>query len=139
MCFRVLSDHIILHQFLQKVHRTGSVCQCMINFKINPILIIGYFKKQCFFIRYIEPAAWRLFFFCYHRFNLSSLQIKPEQPLSQHCLKQWIFLHSLIQCFLQDLRIYRFFTFTVKPKHSGVVLSGHQWKCQRCVIQLSPS
>ena len=43
---RMPQDQVILHQFLEKMHRSRTVCQRMKYFEIDPVLIIRHLKKQ---------------------------------------------------------------------------------------------
>ena len=63
-----------------------------------------------------------------------SVVAHAEQTLAEHRLEQWIFLHCLVQCFLQNIRIYLFFQLAVKPENPAVILPRHQRKSQCRVI-----
>ena len=109
IAFRMCKDQVILYQFLEKMHSSCTVCQCMKYFKIDSVFIIADLKQKGFFIRNIQTAAWRLCLLFYNGSQTSVLQIKPEQTFSQNCLKQRIFFHCLIQCALQDFPVNLFF------------------------------
>ena len=101
---------------------------------VQPGMEGGNAVADIILIRYIELAARWFFLRFYDCPDVSSLQIKPEQTLAEHRLEQWIFLHCLIQCFLQNIRIYLFFQLAVKPENPAVILPRHQRKSQCRVI-----
>ena len=135
---RMRQDQIILHKLQKKIHGARSVGQRVEHFEIDPVLIVCNFKQQRFFVRDIQPAAGRFFLFRRQWPDISPLQIEPEQALPENRLKQRVFLHCLIQGRLKDLRLYRFFQFTVKPENPCIVLPGHKRKGQSRIIQFSP-
>ena len=106
----------------------------MINLEIDPVSVVAHAKQKRLLIRDIELTARWFFLRFYDCPDVSSLQIKPEQTLAEHRLEQWIFLHCLIQCFLQNIRIYLFFQLAVKPENPAVILPRHQRKSQCRVI-----
>src|SRR5699024_5317009 len=135
---RMSQDKIILHKLQKKIHGARSVGQRVEHFEIDPVFIVCNFKQQRFFVRDIQPAAGRFFLFRRQWPDISPLQIEPEQTLPENRLKQRVFLHCLIQGRLKDLRLYRFFQFTVKPENPCIVLPALKRKGQSRIIQFSP-
>ena len=83
---------IIGHQFLQKMHGSCTICQCMENLKVNSFFIIAYLEQQILFVWNIKSATGRFFFFLYNRRNITAFQIEPEKSFAKdHLAAKGIF------------------------------------------------
>ena len=61
-----------------------AICQYMEYFEVDSFFIIGYFKKQCLLISYIESAARFFVLFFYNRPQITWLKIMPEESFAKH-------------------------------------------------------
>ena len=78
-------DQIIAHQFFQKQHRTGAVCQGMEYFEIDSGFIVRNLEKKRFVVGYVNLTARRTLFLFYFCWQIALLQIKPEKTFPQSC------------------------------------------------------
>ena len=117
-------DQIIAHQFFQKQHRTGAVCQGMEYFEIDSGFIVRNLEKKRFVVGYVNLTARRTLFLFYFCWQIALLQIKPEKTFPQYHGKHRVMLHCLLQRFLQQIRLDVLFQLAVKPEDSRILFSG---------------
>ena len=139
-CFLWMAqDQIIAHQFFQKQHRSGAVCQGMEYFEIDSGFIVRNLEKKRFVVGYVNLTARRTLFLFYFCWQIALLQIKPEKTFPQYHGKHRVMLHCLLQRFLQQIRLDVLFQLAVKPEDSRILFSGGRRKCLCRVVQLSPA